>query len=353
MSKRLDQTMMEAIRNLQAITQQLRRFEQHSSCDKMAKCTNEIITAFTDAILRLPPRAMDMNIENNSSEQMPKPSQKSLDPKQSDYDPAPQLPSRQTNTWAKVAVRDSVDPGARTPALVLNSIITSGQGPATSNISVPVRPEPIVGERKAGVVTVAGIFNGSSLRFLTSLIREGPLFSIEVTPRLAEITFQHALHARVFVESDREMIAKTNFGRFGPGFSVISIREYDWDEQIEGMSGLPRERRRLTFARAGLLGKSLHFRKFHDDIMVLAGGPDAIDLVWAFNSGNVTVVFKNVAIAKAIYHLFQQKAMRSGPYYDVKVSYSTDPCEKPMKLSSHFVPPPNGLRRNLRPCPMK
>lgn len=202
---------------------------------------------------------------------------------------------QQQTTWAKVA-EAGTNLGVVYPKKVIQPTDTSGstmeQQPVRQQNNNPVRPMLNLGleieDAKAGTLTVAGSFAKGSLSQLTSKIREGPLFSVEIMPGdgYAEITFQMASHALTFVENDREMIARTGFGRFGRGYSVICMAEFDWNEEIRKMAQMPRERRRLTFARAGLLGNSLTFKRFQAEVTAVAGGIDSIELVWAFNSGN-------------------------------------------------------------------
>lgn len=142
-------------------------------------------------------------------------------------------------------------------------------------------------EERAAVMIVSGNFAVGSLNNLTSKIREGPIFSIDISygEGLARIVFLRATHAFALVASDADLVARRGYGRFGPGYSISRTDIHDWDASIRQMENSPKERRRLTFARGGLLGPHLPFAKFENDIKTLAG-KDNIDFIWAFNSGN-------------------------------------------------------------------
>ncbi|KMU89036.1 hypothetical protein CIHG_06837 [Coccidioides immitis H538.4] len=114
------------------------------------------------------------------------------------------------------------------------------------------------------------------------------------------------------------------------------------------MEAKPRERRRLTFARGGLLGGNLTVKKILNDMGQLVGA-EAIEFVWAFNTGNVTAVFKSVATARTVRDHFLALAIhKSNPYYDVQVTFSTDPCEKQLNLESQIGVPQHRRNRGRR-----
>jgi hypothetical protein len=227
--------------------------------------------------------------------------------------------------------------------------------PSQAASSGMVQPEAVI-EQEAGSVVVSGNFTRGSLNFLTSKIHEGPLYSVEIahSKGYAKITFQKASDALTFASLDGAETSKCGHGRFGPGFAVVSTETFDWNDEFHRMVTPPRERRRLTFARAGFLGSQLSFKRFQTDIIAVAG-IDAVDLIWAFNAGNsmsliippgweraikltyiVTTIFKSVAVARAVRNHFLKKAAEPGAYKGVQVTFSTDPCEKQLFLGSQM-----------------
>lgn len=159
-------------------------------------------------------------------------------------------------------------------------------------VNVPAVPTGIIqpeetDEERAGVMVVSGNFVIGSLNSLTCKIREGPIASIDISysEGFARIVFLRATHAFALVASDADLVSKRGYGRFGPGYSISRTDIHDWDANIRQMENSPKERRRLTFARGGLLGPHLPFAKFENDVKSLAG-EENIDFIWAFNSGN-------------------------------------------------------------------
>lgn len=55
---------------------------------------------------------------------------------------------------------------------------------------------------------------------------------------------------------------------------------------------------------------------------------------------SATVVFTSTNIARIVRESFLQRSKTRGPYENVAVSYSHDPCEKPMNLISQIGVPP-------------
>lgn len=157
------------------------------------------------------------------------------------------------------------------------------------NPAVPLGHMPIIesDEEKAAVLTITGTFSRESLNFLTSKIREGPLFGVEINHagKFAEITFQKAVHAVAFLAVERAKRERTETGMFGPNYKIVSAAEFDWDDDFRKMEEKPRERRRLTIARAGLLAGGLSVKKILADMAQVVGA-EAIEFIWAFNAGN-------------------------------------------------------------------
>lgn len=142
-------------------------------------------------------------------------------------------------------------------------------------------------DQKAGIVFVKGPWEPGDLSKITSKIQEGPLFSVHIDAPMgyAEIHFLHLSQAYTFVENDRKAKSKVGHGAFGPEFEIASVDPDDWNDEIKTMNALPRQRRRLTFARGGFLGANLSFKRFESDLASIAG-KNNIDFMWFFNLGN-------------------------------------------------------------------
>ncbi|KAL1958437.1 hypothetical protein VTO42DRAFT_4538 [Malbranchea cinnamomea] len=357
MPQRIDDAMIDVIGKLNSITEHLRKHNLDESSNKISKNTHEIVSVFTDVIVKLSEEEMIIpdkdktsrqvpadhttkkgngNITNKSVENQYKHAiEKSRQANAPRTSPLTQDPTYQANSWAKVASAGSSSPGMHTNSggvkLLQHKHIPLSQPAVPTGIIQPIETE----EETAGVMIISGPFVLGSLNFLTSRIREGPLYDVEISydNGLARIVFLRSAHALAFLNYDAELVAKRGFGRFGPGYSIVCTEMKDWDEGIRQMENRPKERRRLTFARAGFLGKPLTFRKFQSDVIEVAG-VQAIDFIWAFNSGNVTTVFKSVDVARLVQKHFLQLASKPGPYKGVQVTFSTDPCEKQLVLSA-------------------
>ncbi|KAK2757035.1 hypothetical protein FQN54_005004 [Arachnomyces sp. PD_36] len=192
-------------------------------------------------------------------------------------------------------------------------------------------------EEEAGEVILYGNLNmPNPLTFITTQIREGPLFDIVFNPvdRSATITFQRAFQAQNFLARNEMMRGRTGASLYGRAYTLGPGNIIPWTEQMRRMSYPSRERRRLTFARAGLFNSKLTPDKFKADMVQLVGEHN-IEVSWVFNAGNATVVFRNIALARMVYEYFRRKT-KPEAYANTDVTYSTDPCEKPMVYNSQL-----------------
>lgn len=201
--------------------------------------------------------------------------------------PRSSSPPQESSTWAKVASGPEVSGTSR--VIPLNYPGSNNAEACIAPAEVPTghgeAPEPT--EKKAGVVLVLGNFGTQCVNYLTSKIREGPIYSVNVDQAagFAEITFFHVEHANILVHTDREQAKRVGHGRFGKGFDIVCLSTINWDRKLRKMLPPTRERRRLTFSRTGLLGKNLSYKRFESEIKSIAG-PDGLDFLWAFNAGN-------------------------------------------------------------------
>lgn len=124
---------------------------------------------------------------------------------------------------------------------------------------------------------------------ITDKIDQGPLFSIAYSqPDDAVcVIFQHAHHARAFLEANARHSRTYGQGLFGADSEVLEGQAYPATEDIRRMD-VKNERRRLTFARCRLFTNGLTEARFKTDIFGMVGEGN-VELVWLFNSGNGTV----------------------------------------------------------------
>lgn len=145
-------------------------------------------------------------------------------------------------------------------------------------------PEPV--EEKAGVVRIYGSATKGEFRHITSRIHEGPLQEVRVeSNNSVRVVFQHVSHALEFVKSDEEMRERLGQGRIGKGYTVEMADIINWNDDLHRMKQPVRERRRLSFARKGLLTGGLTAAKWKHEMLTIAGSGN-VDFLWVFNSGN-------------------------------------------------------------------
>lgn len=65
-------------------------------------------------------------------------------------------------------------------------------------------------------------------------------------------------------------------------------------------------------------------------------------------SGTVTAIFKSVPVARAVRDYFLKRAEQDGPYKAVQITFSTDPCERPLFLATQLGAP-SIVRNQKRP----
>ncbi len=124
---------------------------------------------------------------------------------------------------------------------------------------------------------------------ITEKVDQGPLFSIAHSqPDDAVcVIFQHAHHARAFLEANVRYTRAYGQGVFGPVCEVLEGQAYPATEDIRRMD-VKNERRRLTFARGRLFTNGMTEARFKNDIFGMVGEGN-VELVWLFNSGNGTI----------------------------------------------------------------
>ena len=160
------------------------------------------------------------------------------------------------------------------------------QGRGVSGVTLASSISPEIPETKAAVLRVSGRLTKDIIQFITTRVHEGPLQDIKIEANgRARVTFQHASHGVMFLNSHKEMEALLGFGRLGPGVSIELLEVVEWNEDHRRMNQPIRERRRLSFARKRLFADNMSPEKWKQDVRTLAG-PGNIDFLWVFNSGN-------------------------------------------------------------------
>jgi hypothetical protein len=130
-----------------------------------------------------------------------------------------------------------------------------------------------------------------SLSDITEKIDQGPLFSIAHSQpdNAVCVIFQHAHHARAFLEANMRYTKMYGQGLFGPDSEILEGQAYPATDDIRRMD-IKNERRRLTFARSRLFSNGVTEVRFKNDIFAMVGEGN-VELVWLFNSGNGTMNF--------------------------------------------------------------
>ncbi|EEP76916.1 predicted protein [Uncinocarpus reesii 1704] len=360
MAERIDDAMVDTINKMNDITEHLRAHGFVESANRIARNVHEVINVFTDAVVKFTDDQMFMVQAVKHPNKKPKPTKGPAQGPAQVEPSAANVNSQVSMLYSDVARQAPVPMAAQKPpraahhgaTKATNALGLTATIPSQINPVVPVGHQPILeeGEEKAAVLTISGVFGPHSLNFLTSKIREGPLVSVDINyPQgYAEITFQKSAHAIAFLGEERAVRARTGASMFGNAYKVICASEFDWDDEIRKMETKPRERRRLTLARSGLLTCGLTVKKILNDMGQVVGS-DAIEFIWAFNTGNVTAVFKSVATARAVRDHFLALAVhKSNPYHEIRVTFSTDPCEKQLNLDSQIGIPQSRRLRDRR-----
>ncbi|MCJ1350183.1 MAG: hypothetical protein MMC33_000164 [Icmadophila ericetorum] len=257
----------------------------------------------------------------------------------------PQTPQIQPkSTWATVAARDQAEGSfvsIKPQTALIKAPETMVRPTIPGAIVLPAGPVAPDWDEEKGqqlrVVHVGPMSSSTQLRDVTAPIQEyGPLMSILIEGYpdgiavKACIIFLHANTAYQFVEANNRSMQETGESLYGAGVDVTLQGVWPLDNEIRSMHVDGRERRRLTFS-----GKELFTRvprsKFEAEIWTVAGKAN-VELIWLFNTGNATVVLASVRVARAVRNYFHAKTLRQEAWKGVQVIFSSDPCEKPLRL---------------------
>ncbi len=136
------------------------------------------------------------------------------------------------------------------------------------------------------MIWVVGCAKQTSLSFITEQIHEGPLLSIAFSEFDAAmcIIFQSGSSAASFLETNAFFLNSTGACCYGRGYELMVGSPFPMNTELKAMEIPVRERRRLTFVKAGLF-QDLTKAQFEKDIADIVG-TDNIERVWVFNTGN-------------------------------------------------------------------
>ncbi|EXJ87145.1 hypothetical protein A1O3_04104 [Capronia epimyces CBS 606.96] len=178
------------------------------------------------------------------------------------------------------------------------------------------------------------------LSSITDRISTGAIFSMAFVEDYGAVCviFQYASAAMVFMDENSQSLRDLGVGVFGPGLSIKYGEPYPENVDLQRMAAPTNERRRLTFARQQLFTNGMTEERFRKDLTEMVGRHN-VELVWLFNTGNATAVFSSTVIARIVRDEFIRRSRRQGPYHDVQVGFSHDPCERPMNLITQIPYP--------------
>ncbi|RMZ77135.1 hypothetical protein DV737_g4478, partial [Chaetothyriales sp. CBS 132003] len=199
-------------------------------------------------------------------------------------------------------------------------------------------------EQAMRVIWISAWGQNRPLSDVTGVLSHGPIFSMVYSPEndAVCVIFEHAASAQALRQDERFHLQHRGVSMFGGRCTVVPGLPYPEDEGIRRMASPIYERRRLTFVRSQLFAHGMTQVQFQQDIEQEVGAKN-VELVWLFNTGNATVVFTSTANARRVRDQFRAKARQKGRYRDVQVSFSHDPCEKPLNLITQIQPGDTGV----------
>ncbi|OKL56601.1 hypothetical protein UA08_08342 [Talaromyces atroroseus] len=385
----LESRVSEALQNLAKVAEQLRKQGYNGEANRIGQLSIELVTIFSAVSLQLK-EAQKQQFSTASNAGLgfgilPVPQAAPVAAEQTVQAPPPTLdfgqqvsqrPIASENTWARVAsaTKDQLvergvfrvtraakqTTGPYQPIRAQNRVKAAAVKDVveltTSNTSrQDDNKNGLLEDGKAGVVVLEGP-NRSIPRFLSFVatrIHEGAIYDLSVIDdHKAIAVFQYALHAQIFVDRNTESMATRGESIFGKGDWTISLGQpLEWTDTLRRMCHPYRERRRLTFVKSRLIADHASYLKWVREVEDVAGAGN-VDFVWAFNTGNATAVFFSVAVARKVMQTFTNWRSNRGCYEDLTVTYSSDPCEKELQLTTqlrYHVQPPHRQFEQLGP----
>ncbi|KAK7897575.1 hypothetical protein LTR67_004203 [Exophiala xenobiotica] len=239
-----------------------------------------------------------------------------------------------TSTWAAVAATDI--PG--------NNRFVKFR--PSDGLKRQVTEEELPKDEDFRCVWIYGWNKDRPLGTVTERISYGAIFSMVYVEQhqAACVIFQYASSAMALVDEDSRYRRDCGTGLFGPNTMIKFGEAYSENADLQRMSAPINERRRLTFARQQLFTNGMNEQRFKKDLVELVGEQN-VELVWLFNTGNATVVFSSTVIARLVRDDFIKRSRKPGPYQDVQIGFSHDPCERPLNLITQIPYLGNGRDR--------
>ncbi|CRG90203.1 hypothetical protein PISL3812_07246 [Talaromyces islandicus] len=364
----LDGLIASCLKNMAIVAEQLRVQGYNTEANKIGQLSVQLVNEFRDTSIQLRERNVKTShplaiIANGPIKQKTATVEVDLDYPTQQHSPcSDEFQLHNSNTWARVvAEKPSVHNTGRATVRVGRGAkpISNGHNghpsrPLHRSKSLKEGAEVHVNNRhddtvlefgKAGVVTIEGPVKNTPrfLSYVAVRIHEGPVYDLSIVGDCkAIVVFQYALHAQIFVDRNTESQATRGESIFGGGDWTVKLEPpMNWTDTLKRMGHPHRERRRLTFVRSKLFADQASYHKWIREVEDVAGVGN-VDFVWAFNTGNATAVFFSVAVARKVMQTFSNWRHNRGCYEDLAVTYSTDPCEKDLQLTTqlrYFVQP--------------
>jgi hypothetical protein len=158
----------------------------------------------------------------------------------------------------------------------------------------PVAYAPETLSEQLRVIWVVGCTKDTTLAFITDQIHEGPLLSVAFSIENVAmcVVFQYGSSAASFLETNGIMMTTRGVCCYGPGYELMVGSAFGMTADLKAMEPPLRERRRLTFVKAGLF-QDVSPAQFEKDLLELVGR-DNIERVHVFNTGNGKVRHKGL-----------------------------------------------------------
>ncbi|KAI9850016.1 MAG: hypothetical protein M1838_006189 [Thelocarpon superellum] len=244
------------------------------------------------------------------------------------------------------AVQSKIEAAIATPHSVPSPILMPRARPEPRHTPSPESSTAMASSAMApdasNVIWIFDLPNAVRHGDITKAIKEGPLMSIafardaKSTAAACCVVFQHVNQANVFLSAHR-LRCSLNQWTFSRGETVRVGSKYGPGGDLELMAAPVSARRRLTIVRKGLFTE-VNPQRLKADVDALAG-PDNVELIHLFNSGNATIVLASVKcaiITKA--GLDEKAAQKSDGLFGAVISFSKDPCEVELTFSTVYVP---------------
>lgn len=185
------------------------------------------------------------------------------------------------STWAAIAATE--------PATDKNGIIKFRPSDSVQIKASPRGTDSSYDSRDQRVVWIRPWTATRPLKEITKKIQNvGAIYSVAFAPEAEAvcIIFQHATCANDLMRRCADHLKYNGVSLFGPEHDIAPGLPYPITKDLARMEMPQLERRRLTFARAGLFNQGgVTQKQFREDIEGIVG-PSNVELLWLFNTGN-------------------------------------------------------------------